>query len=108
MLVEALEEEDTPLGQEEENEESDLDKWELELVKFITTRATQDYVNIVTNYWWAQWCNDDNCDEEGEHGHPIFNPRTKPREYVRWIRLNFCKEPTCKNATRVYTYQGND
>ena len=103
-LVKALEEEDTLSGQEEENEESDSDEWELEPVKFIAIGATQDYINIVTNYWRAQWCNDDNCDEEGEHGHPVFDPRIKPREYVRRIRLNFCKEPTCKNATRVYTH----
>ena len=38
----------------------------------------------------------------------MYDLNTKPREYVRRIRLNFCKDEQCKHADRVYTYQGND
>ena len=49
--MEALEEIDISLNPEEEL--LDLDKWEPELVKFITIKITRDYVDIVTNYWRA-------------------------------------------------------
>ena len=39
-LIKTLEEEDTSPNQEEENKESNSDKQELELVKFIATKAT--------------------------------------------------------------------
>ena len=89
-------------------ESSNSNKWEPEPVKFIATEATKDYVVIVTNYWRAKWCEGKDCDEEGEYGHPVYEPNIKSREYVRRIRLDFCKDKQCKDANRVHTHQGND
>ena len=47
---------------------------------------------MVINYWRAKWCEDKDYDEKSEHGYPVYNLNTKPREYVRRIRLDFYKD----------------
>ena len=63
---------------------------------------------IVTNYWRPLEYTKEDCGEMAYHGHPIFDPKISPQEYVHKIRINFYQNKECRYSDRIYTHQGSN
>ena len=90
------------------DDESDMSKWEQDLVKFVAIETMTTFMIIVTNYWRPLECAKEDCDEQAYHGYPIFDPKISPQEYVHKIRIDFYQNKECRYANKIHTHQGSD
>lgn len=74
--------------------------------QFVVTQSSKEGLALVTNHWSIELCKDGDCNIDRQHGHVIFNENA-PKEYVRTIRYEWCKDMECKEAPKMHTHQRN-
>jgi Retrotransposon gag protein/Zinc knuckle len=72
---------------------------------FVAVCTTREHITIVTPYWRIMECQRQQCEEESQHAHVVFDPTQKPREYVRVLKIFFCQNPDCPDKENLHVHQ---
>jgi hypothetical protein len=75
-------------------------------IKFVVTRVTRTFQELLTTYWTDTPCTNPTCEQEAQHNHKIFDPRVKPKEEVVTIRVTLCQDFSCRHAPTLHSHEG--
>ena len=81
---------------------------EKERIYYVVTKVTGDEIRIITPYWRQRECRNGNCEQDAQHTHFLFDPKTDKNDNPVGIILKLCQDETCTRALAPHVHQGND